>query len=193
MAQASVPTALPLSATDLLAQDLPDLNISPDPCQCHAPHDVKYVASLKPWPNFKIDVISDFQCQPWSQTTLGCYIPDSPTDEFSRGIEYVKVGTSRGVRGRFNERVGQYVGPVFKLQQIDLVFDGFGCQTYVISDERAPSLIIINEKFETRVLGEVRVPWIDQHDVELMVGDMDSGNDARLRRGIGRSMPCSLR
>jgi hypothetical protein len=82
---------------------------------------------------------------------------------------------------------------VFKLQQIDLVFDGFGCQTYVISDERAPSLIIINEKFETRVLGEVRVPWIDQHDVELMVGDMDSGNDARLRRGIGRSMPCSLR
>jgi hypothetical protein len=54
-------------------------------------------------------------------------------------------------------------------------------------------LIIMNKKFETRVLGEVRVPWIDQHDVELMVGDMDSENDARLRRGIGRSMPCSLR
>jgi hypothetical protein len=81
---------------------------------------------------------------------------------------------------------------VFKVQQIDLVFGGFGCQKYVIPEERAPSLIIMNKRFETRVLGEVRVPWIDQHDFELMVGDMDSGNAARLRRGICRSMPCAI-
>lgn len=112
----------------------------------------------------------------------------TPDDEMD--FEYYQVGIERGVRGRLQQRIGYEVGIVFNEQQIDLLFADFKCQPYVITDDRVPNSIIITKAGGTRVLGEVRVPWVDQHDIELMVGDMDSGYD--VRHGIGKTIPCSF-
>jgi hypothetical protein len=114
----------------------------------------------------------------------------TPDDEMD--LEYYQVGMERGVRGRFQQRIGHEVGIVFNEQQIDLLFADFKCQPYVIPDDRAPNSIIIKGAGGTRVLGEVRVPWVDQHDIELVVWDMDLGYDVRLGCGIGKNIPCSF-
>jgi hypothetical protein len=163
--------ASPETVSTILARALPDVKADGDPTDSSTLPSVDFVAGLQPWSPFKSDIVSDFQLQQWSQTVLG-YYSQGP---FSLQTESVFVATERGVRGRFNQRIGHMLGSVFKEQQIDLRFADFKYQPHVMPDVRAPNSIIITRSAELRVMGEVRMPWGAQYDLKGHGGSYGCG------------------
>ena len=76
----------------------------------------------------------------------------------------VVVGDEHGVQGRFHKYFGDPLNAIFKSHSIPLRFADFKCARSNYSG--VPDVIMMDDSHEVKVIGELKVPWVDEHSIE---------------------------
>lgn len=107
------------SASGLLLEPLPNLDIPARRTVSHALHRIKFVGALGQWTNFKTEVANTYNSQTWNPREIASRL----TANFLAGSVHEKqvfVSDERGVQGRLEGRAGIALGAVFGAQNHDL-------------------------------------------------------------------------
>ncbi|KAN0067753.1 hypothetical protein V8E54_014000 [Elaphomyces granulatus] len=146
-----------MTAGDLIKQPLPDLSIGPRHTVSSALQDDFFVAGLREWTDFARDVRTTCQNQTWNRRRNGlCHTTVG-----------VRLGDETGVQGQFQQNVGNTMSSIFQV---------FGFVDYKASSNprisgRVPDVVIMTESTgNLRVVGEVKTPWIRQHNLRSIYG-----------------------
>lgn len=145
---------------------LPDLLIAPNKTESSAMHPITYIGPLEEWPDFMRDVENSMREFPHSQRAV-----DFGLQSRDIRLERVYVADETGLQGRFEQAVGQVLGAVFQVLDVDLRFGdsksaGTGYEKIPdvalmsISPEWALSNIPVH-----KALGEIKTPWVSAHSI----------------------------
>jgi hypothetical protein len=175
----------PMTTTDLL-EPLPDLNTGPRRTTTSAIRRVKCVGRLAPWASFKQEAMQTFENTAWAPNPLAIRLPNTPLlGDLAQ--EHVRCGSENGLKGRFQERVGQTLGAIFDANGIDLHFGDSECATAPRATRRQrPDIIVMAGNGTRHVVGELKTFWIAAHDLSLRVQQFESGMQDELRDIIGK-------
>ncbi|KAJ5206559.1 hypothetical protein N7491_002826 [Penicillium cf. griseofulvum] len=177
--------SMPVTSADMLQRPLPDINVGPNCTQSDAIHHIKYVGPLRPWATFKPEVIATFQNTNWSPVPLSTSFVNSPTLG-PLETEHILCGDETGLQGRFEERVGQVLGVVFEVNQIDLVFGDFKCTTNALTYRKTPDIIIMRPNGSSYVVGEIKTFWVYEHQLARVTARFNFGEEKFLRQVLGQ-------
>ncbi|EPS25453.1 hypothetical protein PDE_00386 [Penicillium oxalicum 114-2] len=162
-------------------EPLPPLNVGPYHTQISAIHPISFVGKLGLWDHFEAIVRDTFDSTKWDDTAQLPILGVSPLAH-----EYYHVGEERGVQSRFTERISQALTHVAVAQQLDFRFGDAKCvlPTYA----KSPDFMIWNPSSNTHlVVGELKTPWIREHQLgELVMTAMNGGSEWGLRRNLGQ-------
>lgn len=163
------------SASGLFLEPLPNLDIPARRTVSHALHRIKFVGALRQWTNFKTQVASTYGSQTWNPRELASRL----TAGFLTGSvheEQVLVSDERGVQGRLEGRAGIALGAIFRAQNCDLKLGAFkGALPPYPGYKKAPDFVLMTSAQEAKVVGEVKVPWIVEHDLLNLITEFESG------------------
>lgn len=77
------------------------------------------------------------------------------------------VGEEAGVQFRFMQDIGRFIASIFRAYGIDAIFSDYRLSTNSPTHDNVPGVAIIPDSDGTpRVVGELKVPWIDKHILE---------------------------
>lgn len=108
------------SASGLLLEPLPNLDIPARRTVSHALHRIKFVGDLGQWTNFKTEVANTYNSQTWNPREIASRL----TANFLAGSvheEQVFVSDERGVQGRLEGRAGIALGAAFRAQNHGMI------------------------------------------------------------------------
>ncbi|KAE8330048.1 hypothetical protein BDV39DRAFT_191005 [Aspergillus sergii] len=156
------PAAISEQSLRLIKKPLPTLNRGPQSTTSSALHQTFFVGTLEEWPNFERD----------ARATVKATVParNTPVISFAARLkptpatidrEHVAVGQESGVQGRIQQNVGQVMSAMCKALQIDMCF----------ADYKATNLPRIGRKIRIWIVGEIKVPWVDDHDIDRTLED----------------------
>ncbi|KAJ5608126.1 hypothetical protein N7537_004745 [Penicillium hordei] len=177
--------SIPVTSTDLLQQALPGIIIGPNFTRSNAIHDIRYVGPLRRWATFNNEATATFQNTNWSPVPLSSSLVNSPTLG-PLANEHIRCGDETGLQGRFDERVGQVLGAIFDVNNIDLVFGDFKCTTNALNYRKTPDVMIMRPNGSSHVVGEMKTFWVYDHQLERIVSQFDLGEDNLLRQVLGQ-------
>ncbi|PIG90079.1 hypothetical protein AARAC_001873 [Aspergillus arachidicola] len=159
---------------------LPDLNISDARTTSSAIHNIDYLGPLCPWPNFLGDVEGEFLTHNWANNRHRLYLrPLGEPTPHSLWNEHCLVGNETGVQGRWQTHLGEVMSAVFQEQQFQLAFADFVSSGKDYN--KNPDLVMVNVTPDIMVVGELKVPWIEGHDLDEAILKI-----LKLRRVLGQ-------
>lgn len=170
-----------------MLEPLPDLDIAPRHTTSHALHQIHFVGALQPWENFKAEVTNTYNNQNWN----GRPIASRLTGYFLAGSvheERVFVSDERGIQGRLERRAGTTLGAIFEAQNEDLKLDAFNAAVPPYPGyKKAPDFVLLTQGHITKVVGEAKVPWIREHNLEGLVRKFETGaTQEPFRHALGK-------
>ncbi|RFU35299.1 hypothetical protein B7463_g1042, partial [Scytalidium lignicola] len=171
-----------LQAKDLVQQPLPHLLVGPSSTENSSIRDINFIGPLEVWDNFKEDVMASFNENQWNKhrSTLS-HRPVGEIKPLNTAFEHVHVGDEHGVQGRFQQNIGQIMTAVFKSQEIGLSFGDFKCTANNYT--KIPDAVGIDEQGALQFVGEIKVPWVEDHSLE---NHIDIGDKIYFRKMIGQ-------
>ncbi|KAJ5465564.1 hypothetical protein N7530_009351 [Penicillium desertorum] len=152
---------------DIAISPLPDLLISDHRTTSSALHKIRFVGPLLPWTGFTTAVSNTYDTQQWSNRVIQISMK-------ARNIidEKVFVGDEAGVYARFQQAAGQVLGAVFEAQSINMALGNF--KSTGITYSKTPDVVLLSlpdpqnsNAQQLRVVGEVKVPWLIEHRLDL--------------------------
>ncbi|KAJ5800609.1 uncharacterized protein N7518_002677 [Penicillium psychrosexuale] len=165
----------PITSGQAVQSPLPELFIASHRTTTSAMHDIAYIGNLAQWPNFTSEV-SAKASEPWSSVVVDLEIQ-------ARDIkrEDVYIADEMGLRGRFQQSVGQVLGTVFRAENVNIRFADF--KSAGIPYRKTPDIALVryNRPFTLKAVGELKVPWIDDHGLAARRSD-----DSLWRATIGQ-------
>ncbi|CEJ60285.1 hypothetical protein PMG11_08865 [Penicillium brasilianum] len=149
---------------------VPALNTSQHHTKSNALHDIYFLGNLQPWPGFLGAVRLCHENFAWRQETLGYML--RVRDPYTYGN--VEVGDEHGVQGRSQKFHGDVINTIFASQtttqrNIDLRFADFKCVPSTYSG--TPDVILKDSNHTLKIVGELKTPWIDEHQLEPRLTD----------------------
>lgn len=101
----------------------------------------------------------------------------------SRNIrqEEVAIANETGVKGRFQQAVGQTLGAVFRAENVNIRFSDF--HSAGTGYRHTPDIALVSRSLPVTVkaVGEIKVPWVASHNLQDRYTD-----DYELRSAIGQ-------
>ena len=174
------------SASSLLLEPLPDLNISVRHTTSPAVHPILFVGVLQPWANFEVEVANTYNSQTWNPRAIAAKL----TGNFVAGSvdeERVFVSDERGTQGRLEGRAGTALGAVFEAQNQDLKLGSFkGAWPPYPEYKKAPDFALLSSTAIAKVVGEAKVPWIPKHDIRRTLVVFENGLEESFRNLLGQ-------
>ncbi|KAJ5817932.1 hypothetical protein N7447_007940 [Penicillium robsamsonii] len=175
------------SASDLLLEPLPNLDIPTRRTVSHALHRIKFIGALGQWTHFKTEVANTYNSQTWNPREIASRL----TANFLAGSvheEQVFVSDERGVQGRLEGRAGIALGAVFGAQNHDIKLGASkGALPPYPGYKKAPDFVLMTSAHEAKVVGEVKVPWIREHNLRKLITEFESGaKQDNLRHVLGQ-------
>ena len=159
-----MPSGIAQRPADIVKQPLPELAAGPGQTRNFAIHPIRFIGGLTPWANFNQQVIEVFDRHRWSSATL-LHRPMGTARFYTTGQDFVRCGDETGVQGRFEQNVGQIMTAVFASQGVDVVFGDF--KSSRASYSKTPDVAGTTWLGELRFVGELKVPWVFAHSLEL--------------------------
>lgn len=151
--------AFPQTVRDLMLEPLSDLNVGPHYTRSSAIHPIRYVGDLGLWAKFKSDVSQTLNTTQWSQLPI---LPLLSNNQLMS--EHNHCGDEHSVQARIYSRVGNSLSLVAQYQGLDVSFGDFKCVPTAYT--KIPDFIFWRPSSSvTLVAGEVKAPWIRQHDL----------------------------
>ncbi|OOQ89244.1 hypothetical protein PEBR_17002 [Penicillium brasilianum] len=180
-------TSVSYSAASLLLEPLPDLDISSRRTTRHALHPILFLGSLQPWANFEADVANTYNGQFWSPRALASSLMGNSITG-SVHEEQVFMSDERGIQGRLEGRAGTALGAVFRAQNQDLKLGSFkGASPPYQGYLKAPDFVLMTSAHTAKVIGEAKVPWIAEHDLQDLVDEFENDDThQKLRHALGQ-------
>lgn len=160
-------------AKQIIQAPLPPLNVGTYRTTSSALHNLKYIGTLSPWPNFKSSVQAMYNAQVFSRSSTAAVSPGLHNID----PEIVCVGDEHGLQGRFQQAIGQVLGGALEAQGVNLHFADFKCsglQYQNVPDVVGLSTIVqgtavqgttVQGRKVLRLVGELKVPWVPQHSL----------------------------
>ncbi|KAJ5192188.1 hypothetical protein N7449_008330 [Penicillium cf. viridicatum] len=152
---------------DIAISPLPDLLVSDNRTKSSALHKIRFVGPLLPWTGFTTAVENAYNTQQWSNRVIQISIKARNLAD-----EKVFVGDEAGVYARFQQAAGQVLGAVFEAQSINIALGDF--KSTGLAYSKTPDVVILslpdlqnNNAQQLRVVGEVKVPWLLEHRLDL--------------------------
>jgi hypothetical protein len=86
------------------------------------------------------------------------------------------------VQSRFVQNIGQVMSAVSVAMGVNLVFADYKASQGRATGSKVPDITCMTQNRAVRILGEIKTPWVNQHDLEaaIMIGG------ARFRRVFGK-------
>ncbi|OQD84253.1 hypothetical protein PENANT_c013G11003 [Penicillium antarcticum] len=133
----------------------------------------RYLGNLSPWKDFFDDVKAFEPEYGWSRRILRPALKSRPTDP-----ELFVVGDEHGIQGRFQQQVGQVVGAVLDVQEVEIAFADFKAadiSTIYPEYSHVPDVALISTNRTTfhhlKAIGELKTPWVRAHSLLKCVED----------------------
>ncbi|KAJ5125036.1 uncharacterized protein N7515_008861 [Penicillium bovifimosum] len=147
----------------ILQAPLPDLKVGPGKTTYSELHDVAFVGTLSPWPDFEISVQACYDAQELSRSSTAVVTPGLYILE----PEFVYIGDKYGVRRRFQQAIGQVLGVALAAQGVNLRFGDFACSG--LEYNNPPDVVGLSTvgqpRYELRLLGTLKTPWVAEHSL----------------------------
>ncbi|PYH97696.1 hypothetical protein BO71DRAFT_372767 [Aspergillus ellipticus CBS 707.79] len=164
-----------VDARHLVREALPDLRRGHSATKNSAIHDITFPGKLERWDNFSLEAHRAYTGHNWKGTVLNLQHQSLETPH-SLSIEQVVVGDETGVQGRFNEHIGQDMGGVFSSQEIPLRFGDFKSSSKVY--KKIPDSVICDAAGNPMVVGELKVPWVREHNLSALIRNKENFREA---------------
>ncbi|KAJ5968079.1 hypothetical protein N7501_004327 [Penicillium viridicatum] len=152
---------------DIVTSPLPSLLVSDNRTTSSALHKIRFVGPLLPWTGFITAAKNAYDTQQWSNRAIQISIQARNLSD-----ERVFVGDEAGVRARFQQAAGQVLGAVFEAQAINIALGDF--KSTGLAYNMTPDVVMLslpnlqnNNAQQLRVIGEVKVPWLPEHRLDL--------------------------
>lgn len=157
---------IPQTASNVLQAHLPDLSVGKYHTTSPAFHKIQFVGTLVQWTTFETDVINAIR--PF-QTQLERRIISHETrfnvSEYYLSKEHIQVGDEHGVQGRYQQNLGQVVTAALRVGGVVEKFADYKASSSTGS-KLVPDIAIIGTiTYDLHVVGEVKVPWVTEHDL----------------------------
>ncbi|KAJ5799626.1 uncharacterized protein N7518_001694 [Penicillium psychrosexuale] len=118
-------------------------------------HKITWTGKLAQWENFREDVSAKVR-EPWSPTVIDLALESRDLKQ-----EQVLVADELGVRGRFQQAVGQVLGTVFQAELVNIRFADFKAAGVPYSKTPDVAMVPREGSASLKALGEIKVPWVD--------------------------------
>ncbi|KAJ5415997.1 hypothetical protein N7465_004692 [Penicillium sp. CMV-2018d] len=122
-----------------------------------------------------IEVATTYNSQTWNPREIASRL----TANFLAGSvheEQIFVSDERGVQGRLEGRAGIALGAVFGAQNHDLKLGASkGALPPYPGYKKAPAFMLMTSAHEAKIVGEVKVPWIREHNRKRLITEFESG------------------
>ncbi|OOQ88038.1 hypothetical protein PEBR_14693 [Penicillium brasilianum] len=151
--------AVHIGPKTLVEASAPRLQIGPYHTTSSALHSLEFTGNLRPWPGFLSAVQNTHDSYAWRNECLGLSL--RTRDPYTYGN--VVVGDEHGVQGRFHKYFGDTMNAVFNSQSMGMRFANFKCIQSTYSG--IPDVILMDDNHQLKVVGELKVPWIRDHDI----------------------------
>jgi hypothetical protein len=138
------------------------------------------VGILEHWSSFGAEVLATYQDTPWQ--TLNATIkyrsrnPDNPAAIDS---EHFLCGGEPGVQARMQSNLAQVMSAVCAASGVDLTFGDYYSTTDRATGASTPDMAIMTSAGEIRALGELKVPWVPDHQLLAAIERPDSSQSLR--------------
>jgi hypothetical protein len=105
-------------------------------------------------------------------------------------IEHGWNGDEHDVEGRFKERIGLALSLFARVQNLDFRIGGF--KSIPTNYTKVPDFIIFRPPSPMPpngpllVAGEIKTPWVNEHELSPPVSDAQRGSEQGLRRYLGK-------
>ncbi|CAI7580556.1 unnamed protein product [Penicillium discolor] len=157
-----------IRAKQIIQAPLPPLNVGTYTTTSSALHNLEYVGTLSPWPNFKSSVQAMYNAQAFSRSSTAAVSPGLHNVD----PEIVCVGDEHGLQGRFQQAIGQVLGAALEAQAVNLHFADFKCSG--LQYKNVPDIVglstTVQGGVELRLVGELKVPWVPHHSLSRAYG-----------------------
>ncbi|KAJ5474708.1 hypothetical protein N7475_004274 [Penicillium sp. IBT 31633x] len=150
----------PIRVRDAVREPLPRLLVNRFHTTSSALKRLMYRGELNDWANFCQDVRNTTDSQNWTNETIKYSLNSRNLEE-----NEVFVGDETGVQGRFQQAIGQALGMTFRAQTLDIRFADFKCIGDTIIT--TPDCVMKTLNNQIKVVGEFKVPWVDEHSIAL--------------------------
>ncbi|KAJ5492653.1 hypothetical protein N7539_001399 [Penicillium diatomitis] len=157
------------NASSLLLEPLPSLNVPLSRTSSKALRRIQFVGALRRWANFRIEGSQTYNSQTWNERELAARVSTS-LQAGSVDEEHVLVSDEHGVQSRFEGRAEEVLGVAFEAQNQDLKLGGFrGASSLTPGYKKVPDFVLVISSREAKVVGEVKVPWINDHGLSKAI------------------------
>ena len=154
-----------LLARGVILSPLPDLEAGANRTSSHALHPDTFVGIEENWSSFFADVMRFFEATPWrSYTDTISYRPAPNAMAATIFAEHVPCGDETTIQSRFIQNVNQQLNVVCKSTNVDMVMTDYKtCVNRPVSG--VPDIVALNRAGILKVVGEMKVPWMDEHNL----------------------------
>ncbi|CAG8359124.1 unnamed protein product [Penicillium salamii] len=155
------PPAMPrITAKAATQSHVPPLNKGLSTTRSNALHTIFYDGPLSLWEGFAQYAEDDDKARVWRKPSIRL---EEQNDAFRE--EQFVVGDESGAQSRFTQHYGEELSRIFEAQGIDLVFSDFKCAGVPYAN--IPDTVIMDSSRRLKVVGEIKVPWVLQHQSSL--------------------------
>ncbi|KAJ5087186.1 hypothetical protein N7456_010802 [Penicillium angulare] len=141
----------------------PPLRIGDFKTTSSAIHDIDFLGQFREWTTFGRAAQTYLAQIEWEGRDM-TLLDRVDGELYSLKKEHVVVGNETDLQGRFIQCIGHCVGALFRAQQIDLQFAS--AQSAQRQYSLTPDSIMMDDGATRKVVGELKVPWVERHSLE---------------------------
>jgi hypothetical protein len=155
---------------EVVRAPLPDIIAGPGTTSSSALHRIWFHGRIGEWNNFERDALQYFQTIDWNRhRQVISYRAVSGPSPASLAREHFHCGDEVGVQSRFVQNVGQVMSAVSVAMGVNLVFADYKASQGHATGSKVPDIICMTQNGGVRILGEIKTPWVNQHDLEMAI------------------------
>ena len=139
-----------------------------------------FAGTLEEWPDFEEHAWLACRNHAWRPRVLAHQSSGSQPETYLPTREMVALSDKRGLRGRFNQHVGQAMSGILKSQDMDMVFGDFVCTT--ADYHKNPDVACFDSVGLLKAVGDLKTWWVRKHDLEAA---LRPGHEHCLRMLLG--------
>ncbi|KAE8144195.1 hypothetical protein BDV25DRAFT_145895 [Aspergillus avenaceus] len=175
-----MPSGTAQRAKQVIKDSLPDLNFGIHKTKSHALHPETFIGPLVPWDNFEKEARQNLVALNLGNggPVLGFRSSKQPT---LLSEEQFVVGDEMAIQARFTERLSQAMTAILTATGSRTRFGDYKSSSDQCIKGKVPDVAIMDHNNLLRIVGELKTPWIDHHDLEAAHRD-----HIRLRRLFGQ-------
>lgn len=175
-----MPSGAAQRALAVVQAPLPDLWVGSNHTTTSDLHDNRFIGTLRFWPSFKFTVQSFCAGINWDQYTQALIYKTSKHWDLNHR-EQTEVGDKKALQAVFQKRLGDPVTAICRVTDRDAQVTDFKATSAVQINRLVPDLAIAKAGNSLAAVGEVNVPWVEEHELGLAMGETD-----HLRNVLGR-------